>query len=683
MTKADSYLDYFTLKDNRYILGIYEKGISINHQQQRAISIFYQLIKKGKIPKDPKFKIGIVGAGVAGITFAACALQYGVSVVIIEKYPEILHMQKECCTRRLHPNILEWPDRGSLYPTARLPLLPWSEGVAATVATEIETKFNIIANSAKIKKGVVCKIHTNSEIKSIADSDSGSISVSYIQHDFKKQYLDCNILIYAIGFGVEVGAKAKSYWRNDSFDQTEISRSHDKRYLVSGTGDGGVMECFRLAISNFSYRYFFSVLKSVGEKQYEEIILKLRQLKHESKSQPPGYLHRGFSGISDDFDFVITKIKQDNRIRGNKIVLNGQKTFFEVISLKNMSFLNAFIIFLLETRSLVTYEQGELVERDEEFHLNGRVISEDHEVVLRHGTKRDELINEIINVGEDKDGFERIKELQTNSEPKNDFDYSDFINHITSTDVHRKAIGMKRKVFLDHRVSHFFNEQARDIASELSKICYHEEEEEDYFKLTIHRYKLINSKPHFQQVASYFEHRNREITKDSTCLSQVFDIKRGNVGFSFMTRLPTLIKRLESDQFKKIATLLNLESYFDTIQFANSYLSLPLVAKHNKDSFTNLVLFIEAQDQQFFTDEKIRTLCNCASKIMRNIMDLRPELFDVIKHEDYDPTFIPKVTDVQNYLTNSCWGDTSFMNNWLINRRLKHFHAFETITNGS
>ncbi|HMG68766.1 MAG TPA: NAD(P)-binding protein, partial [Chitinophagaceae bacterium] len=109
----EDYLDLFKIGDKKYLLGIYQDGITVYKQQIRALNIFQALFNTKKI--KPGYTIGIIGGGVAGLTFAAACLKSGIAVQILEKHSTYLPMQSGCDIRRIHPNIYEWPEKGSQF----------------------------------------------------------------------------------------------------------------------------------------------------------------------------------------------------------------------------------------------------------------------------------------------------------------------------------------------------------------------------------------------------------------------------------------------------------------------------------------------------------------------------------------------------------------------------------------
>lgn len=86
-----------------FVLGSFDRRMTVYAQQVRALNLIYSLEKAERIQRGDK--IAIIGGGVAGVTAAAGALVRGMHVTLFEKAQELLHMFKGCHTRGLHPRI--------------------------------------------------------------------------------------------------------------------------------------------------------------------------------------------------------------------------------------------------------------------------------------------------------------------------------------------------------------------------------------------------------------------------------------------------------------------------------------------------------------------------------------------------------------------------------------------------
>lgn len=135
--KPKDVLEYFRLVDNVYLLGTFERNLTIYHQQVRALNFVWSLIE-GSSKEEVPNSVAVVGGGFAGLTAAAGLLRKGVKhVSIFERRATLLPLQQGSDARWVHPHIYEWPNAGSELPSAALPLLNWNAGRASDVVVQV------------------------------------------------------------------------------------------------------------------------------------------------------------------------------------------------------------------------------------------------------------------------------------------------------------------------------------------------------------------------------------------------------------------------------------------------------------------------------------------------------------------------------------------------------------------
>jgi hypothetical protein len=121
-TSSRETLNSFRLAGDVYLLGSFEKGLTIYSQQVRALNLAWALIEAA--PKNSLGRVAIVGGGFAGLTVAAGLLKKGVRhVSLFERHAVLCPLQQGSDARWVHPRIYEWPNEGSNLPTTALPLL--------------------------------------------------------------------------------------------------------------------------------------------------------------------------------------------------------------------------------------------------------------------------------------------------------------------------------------------------------------------------------------------------------------------------------------------------------------------------------------------------------------------------------------------------------------------------------
>src|SRR5438105_3097857 len=98
-----------------YVLGCFAQHVTFYSQQVRALNLIDALCKTGKLAEGDS--IGVVGAGLAGLTSAAAALRRGLFVHLFQKEgdpqtdPGRMPLQMNSDERWVDPFIYDWPLR--------------------------------------------------------------------------------------------------------------------------------------------------------------------------------------------------------------------------------------------------------------------------------------------------------------------------------------------------------------------------------------------------------------------------------------------------------------------------------------------------------------------------------------------------------------------------------------------
>ncbi len=109
-TDHDAVLQHASVPSmgNVYIIGYGAKQVTIYAQQGRALKLLWAIDRKLQLRGK---RVAIIGGGIAGVTAASAALVFQANVTVLERNEELLHLQRGCHNRYLHPAIYEWPER--------------------------------------------------------------------------------------------------------------------------------------------------------------------------------------------------------------------------------------------------------------------------------------------------------------------------------------------------------------------------------------------------------------------------------------------------------------------------------------------------------------------------------------------------------------------------------------------
>ena len=253
----------FRLGPGLHLLGSLERGVTVYSQQVRAHNLVWALWELQRNGGPKLGRVAVIGGGVAGLTVAACLLSLAddnISVTLFEQLWDLCPIQQGSDTRWLHPRIYYWPAEGSRAPSASLPVLNWSEGRASDVARTIGREFSLFCQ-AFAQSGQRLAAFLGLQNFNI---DASTREIFWIGHRAKRtgaffqlegaegQRANFDTIIIAVGFGLETRTEypTESYWRNEQLGQPILDGSQ-RRYLVSGYGDGALVDLCRLTIERF------------------------------------------------------------------------------------------------------------------------------------------------------------------------------------------------------------------------------------------------------------------------------------------------------------------------------------------------------------------------------------------------------------------------------------------------
>lgn len=245
------------------MIGAFDSRITFYTQQVRALQLVHALREQGILYDG--LRVSVVGGGAAGVTAAAAAaLIVGANVDLYERGDEVVPLQRATSRRQLDPHIYGWPAVGSDDPIAALPLLDWASGPSRAVRDDVKAEFEAIiqATAPRLKvhvrhnvvasrtAGAAVQLDFHRDVRAGEEPDAPD------GHKFGQATFD--VLLLAFGFGLEPvqaipGVQSASYWDEAGIPVAEFAGRPTPRFLISGNGDGGLIDLVAAASANFDH----------------------------------------------------------------------------------------------------------------------------------------------------------------------------------------------------------------------------------------------------------------------------------------------------------------------------------------------------------------------------------------------------------------------------------------------
>jgi hypothetical protein len=247
-----------------FVLGSlsHREPVTVSVQQARAINLVHALVPD-RLP--PGSRLCVIGGGAAGLTAAAYAIVLGLRVTVLEQRKPLWNL-RGCRTRWLHPNLFQrWPDDGWDVTATDFPVMNWYADYACSVGELLWAKYRAYFRHQPDATG-------RDEVVLVRDvrlepAAGGGWTACYcLQGDTHYRSAPFDAVIAAVGFGAEAAmrdAAASVYWLDDAIEREDPHRL-DVRYLVSGTGDGGLTDLLRIRLREFRHHHLRELLLRLG-----------------------------------------------------------------------------------------------------------------------------------------------------------------------------------------------------------------------------------------------------------------------------------------------------------------------------------------------------------------------------------------------------------------------------------
>lgn len=334
-----------------YVLGFYDTRITFYSQQVRALELAHALQHEHLLPADAR--VAVIGGGAAGITLAAgLALQGGTEVHLFEKAHRLLPLQGDAQQRRLDPHIYDWPNPDADHEFAQLPILDWRSGPATAVREDVLHEFREILSATK------GRLTVNELHKVTAVIPNGvRYTVTFDREDGgagrRTASKEVDIVVLAIGFGIEPrfairDTDTASYWRDAGVPGAEIDGNPRPTFLISGNGDGGLIDLIASASATFRHDDIVrGIAQRAGVQELREIFLEIdgHALAAEANGQGFDFIAAYDQAIGDQAEALGLVDEMQRRLRqGVQLFLQTREP--ELLSIRTAR-LNRFAVYLL------------------------------------------------------------------------------------------------------------------------------------------------------------------------------------------------------------------------------------------------------------------------------------------------------------------------------------------------
>jgi len=627
---ATATVDLFRVPDQPlYVVGTLDTGVTVLSQQYRALNLVWGLVSSGRVrtdrDEDAVESIAIVGGGFAGLTVAAglTKKESNAKITIFERRDTLLPLQQGSDSRWLHPHIYDWPLEGSESSSAALPILNWTAARASDVVVQVLRGWQSLLRSYPDRTdqdgGRRLRIFCNTHHLQIASAPSagGQAEIEWVGEPrdpanpanplagvwesigLTEKF---DVVILTVGFGLERGRQT-SYWRNETFAQPQLGQAR-MTYIVSGAGDGAMIDLFRLRIAQYRQDRILAELFAGRDR----LLARLRELDRQSRDDRAVNLFELFDAVwSDDGladDTRAVRVALQNRLRHDtSVVLHvRQARFAGLFDRGRVSFQNRLLAFLLfrvggfqpstDSLSRLRAEHGVPPER----------------VIKRHGTDRKRVLQDILSVDLHSvldaafDGGNLLRQPDVLRWSGGFFDYPGPVPPSDANDTQRARW---RREYLPSPTQAI----AAAFCSAVVGYLAHDHPNDSRLRVTFHRTLLIGGEEVLQQCCEY-DGVGLDNTAPNTA-GRTFEANHATIGAAYVLR-QVLRTRAGAENETIIRDMTKLQLNDSSRKMARSVQSIaaiPVIGQtHQADAEAPTetvvgVLYLDSGQMSYFSDE--------------------------------------------------------------------------------
>lgn len=636
-----------------YIVGMFDTGVTVFSQQIRALNLAWAAIEAELIPAikpdqspstEKRFKVAVIGGGFAGLTVVAGLLSKGADaqITLFEQRDTLLPLQQGSDSRWLHPRVYDWPKEGSQANVAMLPVLNWTAARASDVVVQVLAEWKkVLAEPNRVSPELYCnarhlQIHETKEGKDrlkvewVGEKRNAVDGTAYQEAEFAAvgKSDDFDVVILTIGFGLERDG-ALSYWRNETIGQPSLDQAR-RTFLVSGQGDGAMIDLLRIRISQYRQDRILEELFN-GKVELLNAIQHIYR-NHQDDVNKSG-LFSDLEGlechelIKSEFTMVTKDLRHRLR-RDTEVILHLQVTKLSQLfdpATARISFQNKLLVFFL-------YKCGGFVPSALEEHklVQQHSIHRDR-IVRRHGTHRDDQLRAILS-----DALYKAVETRRGGAKPDPFSQSDKIRwnggyfDIVGKNEDRDSASEStrahwRKEYLPGPTQLL----ATAFCAALAGALRSQFPQLGRLRVTLHRAILLGNEELLQQACDY--QGTEDAREEKSAAARTFPSQNGTIGLAYRCRrIVRSLDTVKPEQLNAAMGLLKLHAASRKMSEEVGFvLAIPLLEPEIASRYTAPspvigVIYIDSKAPNFFINNAdLKRIVSMASEFLEALLRTR------------------------------------------------------------
>jgi hypothetical protein len=424
-------------------------------------------------------------------------------------------------------------------------------------------------------------------------------------------------VIVAVGYGLEKD-NTLSYWRNDTLGQPSLAGAH-RTYLVSGQGDGAMIEVLRLRISQYRQ-----------DRILDEVIVRLPALHNAVKAlqqqfpEPAPGMFAAFEGLEKEPEFESARKELMRRLRRDtEVILHLRKRMlaelFEDKDLK-IAFQNRLLIYLL-------YKCGGFVPTFAEI----REIAKVHgipgeQIVQRHGTAREKNLKQLLSATLHSEVNQYFGDgtLRPQTEdiqwPGGYFGFPGSV--AAARDLGDEVRVEWRKEYLPGPTAL----AALSLCTAVTGLLLNEHPRDKRLRVTLHRTRMVGDEPLLQQCCEYV---GTSIPAGKPTAARTFPVEKATIGLAYRCReIVRSAKGVSPEALRRAMDALDLSAASRAMSGGVGFvMAMPIVQPESVGAFSGPspvagVLYIDSEAPDYFVDDsRVKELAAMLELFARDASD--------------------------------------------------------------